>query len=32
MTDAGRNYLARKCEEWQLAKDVIGAFIDRYLQ
>ena len=32
MTDTGRRYLAGKCEEWQLAKDVIGSFIDRFIQ
>ena len=32
MTDAGKSYFAAKCDEWQLAKDVIGAFIDRFLQ
>lgn len=32
ITDAGRSYLVQKCEEWQLAKDVIGAFIDKFMQ
>ena len=32
VTDAGRGYLAEKCDEWQLAKDVIGAFIDRFMK
>lgn len=29
VTESGRDYLMAKCEEWQLAKDVIGSFIDR---
>ncbi len=29
ITDSGRKFLSEKCEEWQLAKVVIGAFIDK---
>lgn len=29
ITDSGRQFLLEKCEEWRLAKEVIGAFIDR---
>ncbi len=29
ITDCGRQYLSDKCEEWQLAKEVIDSFIDK---
>ena len=32
ITDSGRKCFLNKCEEWQLAKDVIGSFIDRFIQ
>lgn len=30
VTEAGRSFFAEKCAEWQLAKDVIGGFIDKF--
>lgn len=32
VTEAGRKFFMNKCAEWQLAKDVIGAFIDKFIQ
>ena len=32
MTESGRRYLLVKCEEWQLAKEVIEAFIDKIIE
>ena len=29
LTGSGREYLAAKCAEWRIAKEVIGSFIDR---
>lgn len=29
LTGSGREYLAAKCAEWRLAKEVIGSFINR---
>ena len=29
LTGSGREYLAAKCAEWRIAKEVIGLFIDR---
>ena len=30
-TDTGKSYLKEKCQEWQLAQDVIGSFINRFI-
>lgn len=32
VTQGGRRYLAEKCAEWKVAKDVIGVFIDKFTE
>ena len=31
VTDAGKRYFKEKCQEWQLAQDVIGSFLNRFI-